>query len=309
MSNTLADALAESSELSDGILIQGERMSFHHRAVRNLLPDCEIVPVQSFPALAARLEARPQQLGLMAIENSVAGAILMNYLLLEQHGLWIVGEVFLRISHSLLALPGVGLAEVNTVESHPMALAQCRAFFSQHAHLRPVEVYDTAGSATAVAAAADRTRAALAPAWCAKPNGLQVLAKAVEDSPHNWTRFVLVRSGRALPEAFIRAATSVKTSIAFSVPHEVGSLARVLQVLAEACVSLTKIQSLPLVGEPWAYRFFVDFLSLEKGGSPSGDNEAGLSPSQVLDRIREVTKDLRHLGDYAAGEHHQNTEA
>ena len=237
-----------------GILIQGERLSFHHRAAEALLPGVATVPVGSFPALTARLEAQPAQVGLMAIENSVAGALLTNYLLLEQHGLQIVGEVYLRVSHSLLALPGTSLADIERVESHPMALAQCRAFFAAHSQLAPVEAYDTAGSALKVAKERVPSLAALAPLWCAEPMGLQVLAKAVEDNPHNWTRFVLVRHARPLTE--LGAGGVTKVSVSFSVAHESGSLARALRLVADAGCSLTKIQSLPAIGEPWKYRFF-----------------------------------------------------
>ena len=288
MPTDTAEALAPHSDLARGVLIQGERLSFHDRAARALLPGVDVVPVISFPALAARLEAQPRQLGLMAIENSVAGALLTNYLLIAQHGLRILGEAYLRISHSLLAVPGSTIGDIRTVESHPMALAQCRAFFALNDHLRPVEAYDTAGSATRVAQLGDRATAALAPTWCAAPLGLEVLAKAVEDSPHNWTRFVLVRHANALPAAGL--GRGHKTSIAFSVAHESGSLAKALQVLADAGSSLTKIQSLPIIDEPWRYRFFADFLT------PFGKTSAA-----ILALLAPHTQDLQHLGDYPEG--------
>ncbi len=290
MPTDIAARLAPHSDLGRGVLIQGERLSFHHRAAEALLPAVDSVPVGSFPALAARLEAQPRQVGLMAIENSVAGALLTNYLLLEQHGLQIVGEVYLRVSHSLLALPHASLADIERVESHPMALAQCRAFFAAHAHLAPVEAYDTAGSALRVAKVREMALAALAPAWCAEPMGLQVLAKAVEDNPHNWTRFVLVRHARPLLASCAHEPT--KVSISFSVAHESGSLARALRLLADSGCSLTKIQSLPAIGEPWKYRFFADYLA-----------PFGKTSTAVNDGLRTVTEDLHHLGDYAEGQH------
>ncbi len=286
----IAARLGPYSDLGRGCLIQGERLSFHHRAAEALLPGVDTVPVGSFPALAARLEAQPRQVGLMAIENSVAGALLTNYLLLEQHELQIVAEVYLRVSHSLLALRGACLDDVTRVESHPMALAQCRAFFAAHSRLAPVEAYDTAGSALRVAEVQDRTLAALAPAWCAEPMGLQVLAKAVEDNPHNWTRFVLVRHARPLASAPVDEVT--KVSVSFSVAHESGSLSKALRVVADAGCSLTKIQSLPAIGEPWKYRFFADYLA------PCGKTSAAVNAL-----LAPVTEDLHHLGDYAEGQH------
>ena len=271
------------------VLIQGERLSFHHRAAEALLPHAGAVPMPSFPALAARLEASPGTLGLMAIENSVAGALLTNYLLLEEHGLKIHGEVYLRISHNVLGVPGATLDALRRIESHPMALRQCRGLFRERGHLTPVEAYDTAGSAARVAEAGDPRVGAIAPIWCASELGLAVLAEAVEDNPHNWTRFVLVRHGYGVSEV---AAAANKCSVAFSVAHESGTLARALQRLADLGTSLTKLQSLPIVGRPWEYRFFADFLL-----PPDAD------PEHVLAQIGAHTRDLIHLGTYPEGQH------
>jgi len=252
-----------------------------------LLPNRAIIPVRTFPELARRLDSdsTAEQEGLMAIENSVAGALLTNYLLLEEHALRIIGEVYLRISHNVVAIPGAEIVKLKTVESHPMALAQCRGWFASHRTLRAIEVYDTAGAASTIAKADDPLRAALAPHWCAEAFGLDVLAKAVEDSPHNWTRFVHVRAG-AQPSG------GNKTSVAFSLAHKTGSLARVLTGLANAGSSLTKIQSLPIVGKPWSYRFFADF-----------EHQPAESPTELLDVLRKASDDLVHLGTYSAGQH------
>lgn len=282
---TLQQRLAE--RLSTGVLIQGEEHSFHHHAARALLKDVKVVPIASFPELTLKLAESPQQLGLMAIENSVAGALLTNYLLLEEQHLTILGETYLRISHSVMAQRGTSIADLKTIESHPMALAQCRGFFRANRSIRPVETFDTAGSARMVMEAKDPARGAIAPAWCAEPYGLEVLAKAVEDNPHNWTRFVLVAHADS-------PVGGTKTSIAFSVMHRAGSLADVLGVLASEGVSLTKIQSLPLVGEPWKYRFFVDFVHAYCD-----------APKALLRKLADHTKDLIHLGTYDEGQHNE----
>ena len=279
------------SASAGGVLIQGERFSFHYRAAADLLPGVEAIPVDSFPELTARLEADVPQLGLMAIENSVAGALLTNYLLIEEHGLQIHGEVYLRVSHNLLACPGATLSGLRRVESHPMALRQCRRLFRERTHLSPVEAYDTAGSAMRVAELGDPTLGALAPIWCAEALGLEVLAKAVEDNPHNWTRFVLVRHGSSNSPAPLPGA-AVKSSVAFSVAHESGTLARALTRLADIGTSLTKLQSLPAIGSPWEYRFFADYLLPE-----------GRTSEEVLSLLAECTLRLTHLGTYPVGQH------
>ena len=248
-----------------------------------------MVPVSSFAELTARLEASPGQLGLMAIENSVAGALLTNYLLLEEHGLTIRAEVYLRVSHSLMSLPGARIEDLRRVESHPMALRQCRRLFRERPHLSPVEAYDTAGSAIRVAEVRDPRLAALAPIWCAEALGLEVLAKAVEDNPHNWTRFVLVSHG---VDSAAPSSDTFKSSVSFSVAHESGSLAKALQLLADAGASLTKLQSLPAIGKPWEYRFFADYLLPQ-----------GRAPEEIADLLTTRTHDLTRLGTYPEGQH------
>ena len=275
-------------QAKSGVLIQGEQYSFHDRALSKILPEARSIPVRSFPELSLKLTLDDQQLGLMAIENSVAGALLTNYLLIEEHHLTILGETYLRISHAVLGTQGSSLETLKSIQSHPMALNQCRAFFRDHPHIRPIEAYDTAGSAEEVARAGKKNLAAIAPIWCAEPNGLQVLAKAVEDNPHNWTRFVLVAHANS-------PLGGNKTSIAFSVTHESGSLVKALNAIAQSGSSMTKIQSLPLVGEPWKYRFFVDFL-----------HEPTDHPKQMLEQINIYTHDLIHLGTYQAGQHFES---
>lgn len=286
---SLVEALGD--RLREGIVIQGEAHSFHHRAAGLLLPGSAVESVRSFPRLAQALSAQPGRLGLMAIENSVAGALLTNYLLLEEHDLRIVAEVYLRISHAVLAPPGSGLEGVRTIESHPMALRQCRGFLRERPWLRPVESYDTAGAAAEVARAADPSRAAVAPAWCADAFGLVALASGAEDNPHNWTRFVLVSAppanGHGEPAGF-------KTSVAFSLDHTAGSLAEVLTLLAARGCSLTKIQSLPVVGRPWEYRLFCDFTHEPSEGRP-----------EALVGLARATRDLTYLGTYVLGQHHE----
>ena len=286
---SLRDVLHD--RLPAGVVIQGEPHSFHHRAAGLLLPGVDVEPARSFPRLAQALTDAPGRLGLMAIENSVAGALLTNYLLLEEHDLHVHAEVYLRVSHAVLAPTGTQLGDVRTVESHPMALRQCRGFLREHRGLRPVEVYDTAGAAAEVARAAARDRAAIAPLWCAEAFGLSVLAEAVEDNPHNWTRFVLVS---AAPPGQHRGHGGRKTSVAFSLDHAAGSLAEVLTLLAARDCSLTKIQSLPVVGRPWEYRFFCDFLH-----APTADRPPALGA------LGAATRDLTYLGTYAVGQHHQ----
>ncbi len=239
------------------VAIQGVRGAFHEIAARAFFgPDVQPVPAASFPALFEQ-SADPAQTdaAILAIENSIAGSILGNYMLLQTSDLVIIGEVFLRIQQNLLALPGVPLSELREVHSHPMALAQCAEFFKLHPRIRLVESEDTAASAAHITRRHLRHTGAIASTLAAEIYGLDVLAPSIEDNPVNFTRFLAVQ--RRLAAEPVPGAD--KVSVSFVTSHQPGSLSRILSMLATQSANLTKIQSVPLLGRAWEYRFFVDF--------------------------------------------------
>lgn len=271
------------------VLIQGVRGAFHHLAACQFFAGkpIRIVPVQTFPQLirgVARGTART--VGLMAIENSLGGSLLQNYMLLQDSLLHIVGEVYLRISQNLLALPGTTIEMLDEVRSHPMAIAQCREFFERWPHIRLVETTDTALSAREVSEGRLKGVGAIASTLAAELYGLEVLAAGIETHKHNYTRFLVVGK-----EPLAEPAPEYKISVSFTLLHEVGSLHQVLAVLAAYQLNLTKIQSAPILGRPWEYRFFVDFVAC-----------GSLSWAQGLDAIRPLTGELRVLGAYPCGQ-------
>ena len=238
------------------IAIQGVEGSFHEVAARQFFgPGTELVCCDSFPELFRQMGLPRTDFAVMAIENSVAGTILPNYALLRQSGYEIIGEVYLRISHMLMALPGQQLAGIREVHSHPMALAQCRRFLDQLAGTRLVESDDTAASAERIATQKLEGIAAVASRLAAERYQLEILVPAIEDDPGNFTRFfILARTGHqhraALPAS--------KASLCFSLAHQVGSLAHILLVLSAHGMNLSKIQSSPIVGKAWEYFFHLD---------------------------------------------------
>ncbi len=267
------------------IAIQGVRGSFHEIAARQFFGrDVRIVPALSFPELF-RKTADPAQAdaAILAIENSIAGSILGNYKLLLHSDLQVVGEVHLPIRQNLLALPGVTLGDLREVHSHPMALAQCADFFQQHPRIRLVESDDTAESAARIARRRARHIGAIASALAAEYYGLNVLAPAIETVAENYTRFLAL--GRA--GEFTADAAANKAAVCFTTTHQPGSLARALAVLAGEKANLTKIQSVPILGRPWEYRFFADF-SVDAPGRIAS----------VIDLLRPATTDLKVLGIY-----------
>ena len=270
------------------VSIQGYAGAFHEAAAREYFHDREVVtvPGHTFSDVISQVETGESDVALMAIENTLAGSLMANYDLLQRSQLRITGEVYLRIRQNLMALPGVEIEELREVYSHPIALMQVREFFKAWPKIRLVESADTALSARHVMESNDRTRGAVAHRLAAGLYGLDILAAGIETNKLNHTRFLVLEKGR---DTTVDAGN--KVSLSFSVSHEAGSLSRVLMVLDAYKINLTKIQSTPIVGRPWQYRFYVDFLL-------NGD----ITVQEALTGIQPITKELRILGIYPAGE-------
>ncbi len=225
-------------------------------------------------------------LALLPIENTTAGSINETYDLFSTGGLHITGEVVSAIEHCLLALPGVAFAELRTVSSHPQALAQCQAFFSEHPHLSPSSELDTAGSARRVAELGDRTHAAIASAAAAKTYGLAILATGIQTSADNATRFVEI----ALRPSPVAPDAPAKTSLLVALADRPGALGEILMRFASRGLSLTKLESRPIPNIPFTYRFYIDVL-----GHASSD-----AFQHALAEVAGLTTELRILGTYAS---------
>lgn len=272
------------------IAIQGEIGSFHDITAHRYFEgeQTQIVCCLTFEDVFENMKQDPTMIGIMAIENTIAGSLLHNYELLRESGATIVGEHKTHISHCLCALPGQQMDELTEVHSHPVALAQCYKYLSKHQNMKMVEDEDTAGAAKWIAENNLKGVAALCHADAARLYGLEVLEDHVEDNPHNFTRF-LVLSNPAKAD-FLRALNEAdKSSIVFSLPHEEGSLSQVLSILSFYRINLTKIQSLPIIGREWEYMFYVDVTY---------DNLTRYR--QSIDAITPLTRDLVILGEYKA---------
>ena len=270
------------------IAIQGIEGSFHDIAAHRFFEgeEVELVCCNTFEEMFTRLKGSPGMLGLMAIENTIAGSLLHNYELLRESGMTIVGEHKLRISHSIMCLPGESWDDIREVNSHPVALMQCRKFLSQHPQLKVVEVADTAGAAADISRERRHGHAAICHRDAADIYNMKVLQDGIETNKHNFTRFlVLAQPERA---AAIRRTRHIdKASLVFTLPHEEGSLSAILSVLSFYKLNLTKIQSLPIIGQEWQYMFYID-LSF-------GDERRY---RQALNAITPLTRELKQLGIY-----------
>ena len=256
------------------ITIQGQPGCFHETAARCSFPgeQVEILPCDSFDQQFARMAADPTLLGIAAIENTIAGSLLPNHELLRRSSLAVIGEYKLRISHVLAALPGEAPCDIGEVHSHPIALMQCD---------------DTAGSAREIAEQRLRGTAAICGAGAAELYGLEILERGIETNKHNFTRFLLL-ADRSRTAGFTDPARTNKASLVFSLPHTQGSLSKVLTLLSFYEINLSKIQSLPIIGREWEYRFYVDVTF-----------DDPVRYRQAIEAARPLTSDFRILGEYA----------
>jgi prephenate dehydratase len=269
------------------IAYQGEPGAFSEAAARRIDPEAQLLPSKSFEEVFDAVAADPDSWGILPFENSIGGSIHRNYDLLLSHDLPIVAEVELPVVHHLLALPGTTLEGLRRVYSHPQGLAQCERFLRTLENVDIIATYDTAGSAKMIADGALTDAAAVASARAGEVFGLASLAASIQDFDDNITRFLVVGHKP------IRDAVPDKTSIVFTLPNEPGSLFKALSVFALRGIDLTKLESRPIPGRPWEYRFYVD-LAVARDE---------VTCARALAHLAEFAPMLRTLGTYASWKH------
>lgn len=270
------------------VAFQGEPGAFSEEAAVGLLRNAiTTVPRPTFEAAFRSIDEGLADALLAPVENSLAGSVVRVYDLLLQSGLAIVAETILPIEHHLIGCPGATLAGLRSVASHPMALAQCERFFSEHAHLKRVPAEDTAGSVREVLSRGDLSAAAIAGRRAAEHYGGLILAASIQDNAENFTRFVLLRPASQAKQ--FASPDAHKMSIAMRLAHRPGSLLAALEPLARHGVNMLKIESRPIHGRPWEYQFFLDVEATSTSQLES-----------ALTEVRKATSDLRVLGLYVA---------
>ncbi|MGH9736048.1 MAG: prephenate dehydratase [Candidatus Acidiferrales bacterium] len=267
------------------IAFQGERGAFSEEAAVQLLGEgITLVPRGSFEAAFNAIDDGAADYILAPIENSLAGSVHRSFDLLVESRLTIIAEVTIPIVHHLIGLPGAGFEQLATVQSHPVALAQCERFFSAHPRLKRIAAEDTGGSVREVVGAGDPSRAAIAGSRAAEIYGGAILREHLEDDPENYTRFLLLSpSGPAV-------ANADKLSLVFQLDHRPGALYHALEPFAKRGINMMKIESRPVHGLPWQYRFYLDLQT-----------PAGLATAEpALEELRKLVVGLRVLGSYAS---------
>jgi prephenate dehydratase len=278
------------------IAFQGERGAFSEEAALKLLgADIALVPCGTFDATFAAIEDGVADYVLAPMENSLAGSVHRSFDLLVESGLHIVGEVIIPIAHNLIVMPGAAFEGLTSVASHPVALAQCERFFTAHPALKRIAAEDTAGSVRDIMHAGDKKRAAIASKRAAEIYGAPILREHLEDDRENYTRFFLLARSPARDEAVdglaLRSAPD-KISLVFQLAHIPGALLRALEPFARRNINMMKIESRPVHGRPWQYRFHLDLQA------------AASDPEIVaaLDELEKVVVELKVLGSYKSAE-------
>lgn len=270
------------------VAFQGERGAFSEEAAVELLGEAIVlVPRPTFEAMFAAVGEGLADYALAPIENSLAGSVHRSFDLLVESRLNIIAEVIIPIAHNLIGLPGASFEEIAVVESHPVALAQCERFFIAHPGLKRVVREDTAGSVKEIMRARDRTRAAIAGRRAVAIYGASILEEHLEDNTENYTRFLL------LSPVADSVAEADKLSLVFELDHRPGALYHALEPFARREINLMKIESRPVHGRPWQYRFYLDLQASRR------DEKA----AAALAELEKLVVGLQVLGSYVSAKY------
>jgi arogenate/prephenate dehydratase len=268
------------------VAYQGEPGAYSEAAAQRYAPDATLLPCPSFEDVFRAVEGGQATFGVLPIENSIGGTIHRNYDLLLEHRLHIVGDLELRVVHSLIALPGTSIDQIKTIYSHPQALAQCDRYLRSLPGVEVVATYDTAGSAKLIKDRQLAGAGAIASERAAAVFELQILESGIQDFADNITRFLVVAPEAEGPGT---AATN-KTTVVFTLANEAGALFKALSVFALRGIDLTKLESRPIPGRPWEYLFYVDLAV--------GAEDARCA--RALTHLAEFAPMFRNLGSYAS---------
>ncbi len=268
------------------IAFQGEPGANSHIAILEAYPGAETLPCATFEDALAAISSGEAELGMIPIENSVAGRVADIHHLLPQSGLFIVGEWFTPIHHQLMAPKGAKISDIKTVESHVHALGQCRNIIRK-LKIKPVVSGDTAGAARIVAERNDKSAAAIASRLAAETYGLDILSEDIEDEAHNTTRFVILSSKESWAK---QGSGPLVTTFVFRVRNLPAALYKAMGGFATNGVNMTKLESYMVEGNFFATQFYSDV-----DGHPDDKNLAF-----ALEELKFFSKELRIVGVYAA---------
>lgn len=240
--------------------IQGIKGSFHHIAISNIYnklqekKDYYIYEYDSFQKLVNNIINYNINIGIMAIENSIVGDILSNYILIDKYNLKIIYEIYIPISHQLMVIPGQGIKDIKEILSHQMAILQCNNFFQKYPNIKPIEYYDTAGAAKFISNNNGLYQAAIAPKLAADIYKLEIIMHNIQDINNNYTRFFVIQH----PDNKNQSNKLFnKASISF-IYYDNYTFYKVIQLISYLNIKILKIQSIPQIKKLWKYIIFFD---------------------------------------------------
>ncbi|MCK4641100.1 MAG: prephenate dehydratase [Candidatus Marinimicrobia bacterium] len=276
------------SKNQPAVAFQGTHYAFSEIAARQFFgSEIQTVPCRSFADVFSSVQNGDSDFGILPVENSLTGSIYQNLDLFLESTVSITGETSIRVEQHLIANPGVKIADIKIVYSHPQALEQCRNFLASMPHIETIASYDTAGSVKDIRDKQMLHAAAIASRQAAKDYNMQIIREEIEDIPENYTRFYIISKAA---QTFNNAD---KTSIVFSMKNIPGALFKSLSVFALRDIDLLKIESRPLRGKPWEYFFYLDFAG----------NMQEERCRNAIRHLEEITSFLKVLGSYkSAGE-------
>lgn len=284
--------MKETNSTPKRIAIQGGYGAFHEIAANKYFKDAdiEIVPRNTFKDLFTALQEGKVDFGITAIENSLAGSILPNYSLLLNSKMKVIGEIYLRIRQNLIALKGQKISDIKEVFSHPMAILQCQKYFEDYPDIVLIDSIDTALSVKKIAEEKLRGKAAIGSKLAAEKYELDILAESIETNKSNYTRFLILedKNGGDFLDKNVN-----KSSISFALAHKTGCLAKILSIFSYYDINLSKIQSMPIIGQDWKYQFYIDV---------EFDNYDMYQ--QATKAVEPFTSNICILGEYYKGEVH-----
>lgn len=265
------------------VVFQGAEGSYSQAAMKRYFGEkVESTHVETFREAMETIADKKADYAILPIENSTAGIVSEIYDLLVEFDNYIVGEQIIPIEHCLMAVPGTTMKEIRQVYSHPQSLMQSARFLNQHPDWQQISMQNNAFAAQKVAREQERSKAAIASAYAAEYYGLEVLQKGVNDQKNNVTRFIVISNQKI----FVKDAD--KISLCFEVPHKSGSLYRILSHFIYNNLNMNRIESRPIEGKNWEYRFFLDFVG-------------NLEQEEVQNALRgiwEEASNVRILGNY-----------
>jgi len=270
------------------VAIQGVKGAFHEIAARKYFEDrndLEIVEKLTFEDVVESVANYETSYGVIAIENALSGTINVNLELIRKNDVKICGEIFIRIKQNLAANKGVKIEDLKEVHSHYMAINQTRQFFRKYPHIKLVECASTAVGLREVAQTKSTTIGAVGSDYAIELNNLEILAPGIETNSRNYTRFVIIR-----PKNEENPSTYDKASLNIVLENEQGCLSKILSIISIYNVDLTKIESVPLMGQPMNYMFYIDVKFKDI-----------MRYKNMLTAIRPLLRDLSILGEYKEG--------